>query len=751
MVGGVVQGVGFRPFVYRLATSLGINGDVRNSPSGVVIHAAATSEALTEFKRRLMSDAPPHARPMHLDASPDETRSFAGFSVVASSTDGASRQDTFAIPPDLAVCPECAAELRDPGNRRFRYPFINCTHCGPRFSIVTGSPYDRARTTMSGFPMCADCRREYEDPGDRRFHAEPIACAHCGPQVTLCDADGHVVAVREAAIGKACEAIRNGQIVAVKGIGGFHLMVDARNDEAVRRLRSRKGREARPLALMYPSLDAAEMDCVLDDGERALLQSAASPIVIVPQREKAGISALVAPGNPTLGIMLPYSPLHLLLLGDLGFAVVATSGNRSEEPICFDNDEAFARLGDIVDRFLFHDRLIARFIDDSVVRVAAGRPLLIRRARGYVPDIIALPLPVPDSLAVGAEQKSSVAMAHKTSAHLSRHIGNLDAPQAAVAFNDSISDLKQYLSLEPVVVAADPHPDYHSTRYAAALTIPTQGVQHHHAHILATMADNGLTRDVLGIAWDGTGYGADGSVWGGEFLKVSIGGFERVASLRPFPLLGGEKAIWEPRRIAYALLCDACEGAPSEHEWLECLREFPASDRANLEIMRTRGINSPLTSSVGRLFDGIASLLGLRQVIQFDGQAAMELEFAADGAGAPPYPYQVDAHDCLRLDWRPMVREIVTDRRSGVSVGRIAERFHATLVAFAVAIAGRVGTPEIALGGGCFQNKRLLELMVAQLQVAGFHVYWNRQVPCNDGGLALGQLYALACRGKGER
>lgn len=750
VVHGVVQGVGFRPFVYRLAHELGVRGDVCNSDGRVVINAVASREVLTEFKMRLVDSPPPHAHPERIEFTKGTQREYESFAIVRSEELPRHGPPVFAIPPDLATCPECLQEMSDTNNRRYRYPFINCTNCGPRYSIVTDFPYDRGRTTMQHFVMCPDCAREYRNPLDRRFHAEPISCPNCGPQLSLHDSEGGAIALSQSdVLLRTCDALRDGAIVAVKGIGGFHLLVDARNNAAVSRLRERKAREAKPLALMYPSLEAIRADCHADEDEALLLSGAAAPILLLRRHRYPSsnwkIAEAVAPGNPLLGVMLPYSPLHHLILGNLGFPVVATSGNRSEEPVSFDNTEALARLHGIADLFLTHDRPIQRFVDDSVVRIVAGRPLLIRRSRGYVPTPITVPVSIPASLAMGGQQKSTIAIGSGNSVFLGRHIGDLESPQSVSAAIETVEDLSRQLRVSPEFIACDPHPEYQSTQIARRFKKPIQFVQHHYAHILSVMADNGIDTDVLGIAWDGTGLGEDGSIWGGEFLKANPQSFSRFAAMRDFTLLGGEKAIREPRRVAIALLYE-CYGPELWGQWdLVPLNTTPESERRVFEHMLHSGINSPKTSSMGRLFDGVASLLGIRHFSQFEGQAAMELEFCVDHSDEPePYPFEVDQSECLRVDWRPMIQAVVANLKRGIPAGQIASRFHSTLAEVALQIAYAAREHDVVLGGGCFQNRVLLERTVSKLRDGGFRVWWSKQVPPNDGGLALGQIVALS-------
>jgi hydrogenase maturation protein HypF len=631
-VRGAVQGVGFRPFVYRLAGELGLQGWVRNSNLGVVIEVEGGVETLERFRLRLERERPPRAFIQSLEASYLDPTGYRAFEIRPSDASGERRA---LVLPDIATCPDCRREIFDPRDRRYRYPFTNCTHCGPRFTIIEALPYDRPSTSMKGFPMCPACRAEYEDPGDRRFHAQPTACPDCGPKLSLWDADGRALAEREDALAGAADALRRGAIVALKGLGGFHLMVDARSEGAVRELRTRKAREEKPLACMFPSLESAREVCEISDAEERLLVSPESPIVLL--RRLAGapgaIDPGVAPGNPYLGVMLPYTPLHHLLLADLGFPVVATSGNRAEEPICIDEREALERLSGIADLFLVHDRPIVRHADDSIVRLCAGRELVMRRARGFAPLPVPLPVAGAPALAVGAFLKNTIALCAREEAFVSQHIGDLATPQARDAFAGAVRDLEHLLDIAPSEVACDLHPDYPSTRFARETGLPIVAVQHHEAHALACMAENELTPPVLAVSWDGTGYGLDESVWGGEFLRVTEGAVERVAHLRTFRLPGGEAAVREPRRCALGLLWDVFGEKASAPG-------FSAPERAVLDGMLRRGVNSPVTSSAGRLFDAVASLCDLRQVTRFEGQAAMELEFAAT-AGRIDEPYPV--------------------------------------------------------------------------------------------------------------
>ncbi|MCX5790123.1 MAG: carbamoyltransferase HypF, partial [Elusimicrobia bacterium] len=628
---GAVQGVGFRPFVHRLARSLKLTGWVSNGVEGVAIEAEGPEAALKDLLLRLEKDKPPRAAIYSFEAAWLDPAGYEDFRIRESDPGGAK---TAIVMPDIATCPQCLRELLDPSDRRFRYPFINCTDCGPRFSIIEGLPYDRPKTTMRGFPMCPRCRAEYEDPDTRRFHAQPNACPACGPHLELWSPEGGVLASREEALSSACEALRAGSIVALKGIGGFQLLVHARREEAVQELRRRKRRDEKPFALLFPTLAAVRGACEVSPAEERLLSSPEAPIVLLRRKGSDGVAQAVAPHNPLLGVMLPYSPLHHLLMTELGFPVVATSGNLAEEPICIDNHEALSRLRKIADVFLVHDRPIARPVDDSVARVVLDRELLLRRARGYAPLPVPLPRTAWATLAVGGHLKNTVALSPAGSgeAFLSQHVGDLATQEAFGAFERAIASLKGLYDCEPARVVCDLHPDYRSTRFAEASGLPLLRVQHHQAHVYACMADNGLGPPaagepaLLGVAWDGTGWGPDGTVWGGEFFTVRHDGIERAAHWRRFRLPGGERAVREPRRSVLGLLYEIFGEALFGRTDLKPLAAFTASEREVLRGMLAKGVNAPRTSSVGRLFDAVAALAGLRAVNAYEGQAAMELE-----------------------------------------------------------------------------------------------------------------------------
>jgi hydrogenase maturation protein HypF len=697
---GVVQGVGFRPFVHRLACEAGVGGWVLNDGEGVLIEAEGGS--LDRFAAELVTGAPPLARVESLTVEAMEPLGETTFRILESVASGRSA----AIPADVATCDDCLCELFDPADRRYRYPFVNCTQCGPRFTIVRSVPYDRVNTTMAGFPLCRDCRREYEDPEDRRFHAEPVACPACGPQLSMPLAD-------------AVALLRQGAILAVKGLGGYHLACDATNEAAVARLRACKQREEKPFAVM--SADPAAI-AQFDAEERTLLEDVRRPIVLVRRRPDAAVAESVAAGTPWLGVMLPYTPLHHLLCHDLGRPLVMTSGNRSDEPIAFRDDEARERLGRIADVFLAHDRPIHRRCEDSVVR----REFPIRRSRGFTPSALALPVPSPRPLvAVGANMKSTFCVATPDGAYLSPHLGDLDSEDAYRAFKTDLDVYLAMLGVEPEAVAHDLHPEYLSTKWAEEQDLPLVGVQHHHAHAAACLAEHGEEGPAVALVFDGTGYGTDGTLWGGELLHCDLDGFERLAWLDPVPLPGGEAAIREPWRLAAVHLERAGLPVPWER--------WPTA-RESLKA------NAPLSSGMGRLFDAVAALLGVRERISYEGQAAIELEHLAGDARAEPW------------DWRfgngtELVTRCYLELQRGRNPASVAASFHETVAASAAAACGDAATSEtVVLSGGTFQNLRLLSSTRARLEAAGFRVLTHRLVPPNDGGISFGQAAVAARR-----
>ena len=743
-VRGTVQGVGFRPFVYRLARELGVVGWVLNDTQGVLIQAEGHVSMLQEFLRRLTTDAPPLSSVDGVASRPVPCVAEESFRVLASPPAG-SRQTV--VPPDVAICADCLHEMWDPGDRHYRYPFLNCTNCGPRYSIIEGLPYDRPRTSMKQFEMCPACEEEYRDPGNRRFHAQPAACPACGPALTFEASDGVALTAKERVIQEASGWLKEGRILALKGIGGFQLLADATNEDAVHRLRVRKQRGRKPFAVMFPSLAEAETVVGIDPLAKSVLQSPASPIVLLNGRtESKTLAPSVAPQNPRVGVMLPYSPLHHLLLREVALPLVATSGNLSDEPICIDNDEARERLKALADGFVVHNRPIVRPVDDSVTQILRGRLQILRRARGYAPLAISAGRHLPATLGVGPQLKSTITVSLGDRLIVSQHLGDLDNTETYAAFRRAVDDLRHFYDWSPEVVAHDMHPEYLSTRYALELGLPTLAVQHHYAHVLSCLVDAEVEPPVLGVAWDGTGYGTDGTIWGGEFLRVNADDFERVGHLRTFPLAGGDTAVREPRRSAAGLLFElGGEGALEEGG--AALAPFDRVEGPIVRRMLQRSLQVVRTSSAGRLFDGVASLLGLVQRSDFEGEAAMALEFAAgeilrDSPEAAPYPYEVNRDNgAFVLDWGPMVEALFAERQH---VRRAAARFHATLASGIADIARRVGEPRVVLTGGCFQNRCLTELTLDRLSDAGLEPVWHSRIPPNDGGISVGQVWAAA-------
>ena len=748
-VSGIVQGVGFRPYVYRLAKERQLSGSVRNTAAGVVIEVQGVGEAVDDFLVRLPVQSPPLARITAVSVRDLPCNGDRRFEIVA--TDGQEGVRTL-ISPDVAICADCLRELFDPGDRRYKYPFINCTNCGPRFTIVRGIPYDRPLTSMAAFTMCPHCRREYEDPGDRRFHAQPNACWECGPQVELWDGSGTKIAAEDP-VGAAAEQLKHGAVVAIKGLGGFHLAVDATNSGAVERLRERKGRVDKPFAVMVPSLEAAEEFCELDQAARRALSSTQRPIVLLRTKDPCAIAGAVAPCNRELGLFLPYTPLHYLLLAEGKFsALVMTSGNRSEEPIAIDNAEAVERLGGLADFFLVHNREILLRCDDSVVRVSGGRVRQIRRSRGYVPVPVFLAQDVPSVLAVGGELKNTICLTKGRHAFLSQHVGDLENLQAFRFFGEAIEHLERVLEIQPQAVAHDLHPDYFSTRWAQQQkSLRSVEVQHHHAHIASCMAENQLEGRVLGIALDGAGYGTDGCIWGGELLLADYQGFERAGHLEYIPMPGGEAAVREPWRMAVSYLY-----RHFGRGFLDLQISFVHQlDRGKVNLLlgaMNRKVNSPLTSSCGRLFDAVAALAGIRQKVNYEAQAAIELEMAMDPGAAPTgYKLEIKQEDGqLVLSTRLLFAELLADLQKSTPAAIISARFHRGLVdalgRAAEVLGRRTQLTRVCLSGGSLHNRFLLEQLQAALRGQGFEVFTHAEVPAGDGGLSLGQAVVAAAR-----
>jgi hydrogenase maturation protein HypF len=761
-VEGVVQGVGFRPFVYSLATRLGLAGWVGNDVDGVFAEVEGPAEGVQDFLAALVRDAPPLAQVERVTARSITPDGRAGFAIVPSNTapSGTTGRQAL-VSADSATCADCLRELADPADRRFGYPFINCTNCGPRFTIVRDVPYDRPLTTMAGFPMCAACRAEYDDPADRRFHAQPVCCPACGPRLRLLDSAGHPLASDRAphrpgsGVGQAddplagaVQVLQGGQVLAVKGLGGYHLAVDARSQDAAARLRAAKHREDKPFAVMVPDLAAARDLCVVDDLAQRLLAGARRPIVLLPRR--AGpIADAVAPGNRQLGIMLPYTPLHHLLLRGFPHPMVLTSGNVSDEPIAYRDDDALARLGGIADSFLTHDRPIHIRTDDSVVRPFRGRETVLRRSRGYAPEPLAVrgrfPRPV---LACGAELKNTFCLGRDNRAFLSHHIGDLENYETLRSFTEGIEHFQRLFDVTPELVAHDLHPDYLSTKYALDLPgAELVGVQHHHAHIASCLADNDEEGPVIGVAFDGTGFGPDGTIWGGEFLVADLASAERGGCLVGLPMPGGAAAIRQPWRMAAVYLDAAFPGALPDGLAVAARN---AGSWADVLAMARRGVNSPVTSSAGRLFDAVAALLGVRDTINYEGQAAVELEQLAAVSPQPGYPAHITPGPPFTVAGADLVRAAAGDLLAGAPADVISARFHRGVADMIVAgcrvLREPSGLATVALSGGVFQNLLLLGTVTSLLEASGFRVLTHSRVPPNDGGISLGQAVVAAAR-----
>ncbi len=754
-VRGVVQGVGFRPFVYRLARCHQLAGFVCNTPDGVLIEVEGQDAAIATFVQALTHDPPPKAEIAQVASSDMDLRGENEF-VIRESVE--REFSAVLVSPDIATCDDCRREFTDAKNRRFGYPFTNCTQCGPRYSIVEDVPYDRPNTTMREFQMCAECQMEYDDPGNRRFHAQPNACPRCGPKVFFVDSRGAPMdtaghengkpATGLDAIREVRRQLKEGKIIGIKGLGGFHLACDAENDDAVGRLRARKRRSDKPFALMASDVSSVDRFCHVSEAECKSLLSARRPIVILARRPEARISAAVAPGNNTLGVMLPYTPLHSLLFGDneedppAFTALVMTSGNLSEEPIVISNGDALSRLAQVADAFLLHNRRIHMRVDDSVVRVFNGKERVFRRSRGYVPAVIDLGGPVADILACGPELKDTFCITRGRHAILSQHIGDLENYETFEFFEETLANLKKVFRVEPRAIAYDLHPRYLSTQYALAQgELRKIGVQHHYAHIASCMVENGLREQVIGVVLDGTGYGTDGQIWGGEFLVADFANFQRRAHLRYVPLAGGDAAVRQPWRSALSYLRDTF--ANELPGVLPLWREVPERDRLLVWKMLEQGINTVLTSSCGRLFDAVSSILGLRHEISFEAQAAIELEMAAREGVGGVYPFQLEFSEPWQIDMRPMVESLVSEVQQGVDTGVIAARFHNTVAEMIAEVCLKLREREklnnICLSGGTFQNMFLLDRTLSALGEHGFEVHLQERVPTNDGGIALGQ------------
>jgi len=743
-VEGIVQGVGFRPFVHSLATRLGLAGRVGNDTRGVFIEVEGPPATVERFLTALLADAPPLAAVETVTTSDARPTGSTGFTIAASAATG--RRDTL-VSADSATCADCLRELADPADRRFGYPFVNCTNCGPRFTIVRDVPYDRPLTTMAGFAMCPACAAEYHDPADRRFHAQPTCCPDCGPRLRL--VDGNRTELSDLPIPAAAELLRAGGVLAVKGLGGYHLAVLAYDEDAAARLRGRKHREDKPFAVMVADLAEAGSLCEVDDTARALLTDRRGPIVLLPKGNGTQVAPSVAPGNRHLGLLLPYTPLHHLLLRAVGTPIVLTSGNTSDEPIAYTDDDALARLTGLADAFLTHDRPIHIRTDDSVVRPFRGRGTVLRRSRGYAPEPVSLPVAATRPiLACGAELKNTFCLVKGHHAMLSQHVGDLANYETLRSFTQGIEHVSRLFDVTPEVVAHDLHPEYLSTKYALERTgVRLVGVQHHHAHIAACLADNQQAGPAIGVAFDGTGYGADGTIWGGEFLLADLVSYRRAGHLAPVPMPGGAAAIRQPWRMAAAYLDQAFDGSPPAG--LDVPRRNTEQWHSVVTLGR-KGINAPLTSSAGRLFDAVSSILGLRDAVHYEGQAAIELEQHADITENGAYHANISDGDPLVINGADLVRAVVDDITAGVPTATVAARFHNgivnLIVRVCVGLRRSTGVGTVALSGGVFQNLLLSQHTVELLRDKDFHVLTHVRVPTNDGGISFGQAAIAAAR-----
>ncbi|UCG61126.1 MAG: carbamoyltransferase HypF [Candidatus Zixiibacteriota bacterium] len=740
-INGIVQGVGFRPFVYRLATEAGLGGFVNNDAEGVLIEVEGASESLDGFCGRLRSEAPPLAKIVELTDEEMKGRGDQTFTIQVSTYD---KLPSTLISPDIAVCDDCLSELFNPNDRRYRYPFINCTNCGPRYTIVEGIPYDRPLTSMKVFPMCPDCEREYHDPSDRRFHAQPNACPECGPALTLRDSTGVGIETADP-IAEAVKLLRDGKVVAVRGVGGYHLAVDAHNTEAIGELRLRKGRAQKPFALMAPDLESIRKYCHVDSEHEVLLKHYTRPIVLLRKRHDCQLPESIASRNRYLGFMLPYSPHHHLLIRGNFDALIMTSGNYSEEPIAIGNEEAFERLKSMADYLLTHNREILQRCDDSIAIISAGGIQAIRRSRGYVPQPIFLKESTRRRLlAVGGELKNTIALSRGNQVFLSQHVGDLDNPSAYEFFQNSIEHLGRILEIAPEAIVCDMHPEYLSTKWATGQQLQTVAVQHHHAHLVSVMADNSISEPAIGIILDGTGYGTDGTIWGGEVIIGDAGSFERFAWLEPVAMPGGAAAIKEPWRMAISYLYHTFGPEITKLD-LPFLKNIGAKDIELLIQMIDKEINSPMTSSCGRLFDGVSAILGIRSEINFEAQAAVELEMTASEAYITPGQAS-NASAERAIDVTNIIRAMLDGIARGTPVEELASLFHTTLAETFVVSAKRAreksGINRVGLSGGVYQNRYFTSYIVERFKEEGFEVLQHRQVPPNDGGLALGQIVA---------
>jgi hydrogenase maturation protein HypF len=743
---GVVQGVGFRPFVHRLASRCGLSGWVVNTPGSVVARVEGDPEGVARFRALFRSEAPPAARITRLSFRAVGPSGLAGFTIRRSRRDGIALST---IPPDIAVCPDCLRELSDPGDRRHAYPFTNCTGCGPRFTIVTSLPYDRERTSMAPFPMCPACAREYGDPVDRRFHAEPNACPACGPRIGLRSPDGAPVPSPDP-IGTAAEALRTGAVVALRGLGGFQLAADATDDRVVRALRERKRREEKPFAVMFPDIRALRAAARITAADETILLSPEAPILLAPGRSRSPLAPAVSMGLPTVGALLPYTPLHRLLLSRAARPLVMTSGNVSDEPIAIGNDEALSRLRGIADLFLLHDREVVQRSDDSVVRRVGRSVYPIRRARGFVPAPVALPRSFPDVAGLGGELKGTFCIVKGDAAYLSQHIGDLEEATVREFYEEAFRFFRVFLDARLRAACHDLHPGYFTTSFAARSGAERLfALQHHKAHVLSVLAETGFSGKVVGVAFDGTGYGEDGTIWGGEFFAVNGAEVTRTGHLAAFPLPGGDAAVREPWRTALSLARETLGRPEAEAVAAARFPQIPAGAVRLLLDALEKGINTIPTTSAGRLFDAVSALCGLCPRANFEGQAPMRLEGAVSRSPAGTYPFTLSGEEAgVTVHWKGMIEGVVADARGGVPVGTIARRFHDTLAAAVLATVARLaessGARHVVLSGGVFQNMTLLSRLLSGLRKRGLTPLIHRKVPANDGGISLGQAYYAA-------
>ncbi len=750
VIRGAVQGVGFRPFIFRLAKEMNLKGYVLNSSRGVFIEAEGESDLLKEFVLRIQSEKPPIAVIHSLEYSILDAIGYNDFVIKKSEKE---EETSALILPDIAICDDCLKELFDEGNRRYLYPFINCTNCGPRFTIIESLPYDRPRTSMKKFKMCSRCEEEYNNPLDRRFHAQPIACHDCGPQLQLWNPEGKILAEKHEALLQCINLIENGYLIAIKGLGGFHLVVDSTNNEAVKLLRKRKHREEKPFALMFPDIEIVKKFCEVSPLEERLLKSPESPIILLKKRNDNlesrdyNISELVAPENPYLGVMLPYTPLHHLILKNFNKPIVATSGNLSEEPICIDEFEAVERLKGIADYFLVHNRPILRHCDDSIVRIVHGREFIIRRARGYAP----LPYFIEDEddrtiLAVGGHLKSTISLKKRNQVFISQHIGDLSTQESFNAFKRTIEDFQNLYESDSIKVIGDLHPNYLSTKYIKSLEKEFQLVQHHLAHVAGCKLENYVKGDALGVSWDGTGYGFDGKIWGSEFFYIDDESFSHIGQFRKFYLPSGEKAIRETKRILAGIFFELQSVLITKNEILN--KKFSKNELNLIIKMIESKINSPECVSAGRLFDAVSSLIGIADYSNFEGQAAMKLEFAINTETDEHYEFDIIKGEKIIIDWEKIISGLIQDMKNGLTAGLLSIKFHNTLTEIILTVARLTNLKKVLLSGGCFQNVYLLNRTIHRLKEEGFHPYWHQRIPTNDGGISFGQIAAYKLKNR---